>query len=137
MLFYNVLLLCLVAYVTCQNYETVGMTYEFYQTGEINHCFNTSSCHSYFESLRNRTDLMYVCFDDDNDPSERCEFNQTIDDDTTYVSFCVSFTSSIDPHKEFQFNINEDTIQADNFLNSINTQCENRRKYNNDLFCIF
>lgn len=114
-----------------------GMTYDFYHIGgKINACSNTSECHSYFESLKNKSNTIYVCFDD-NDQTVDCKFNQTTNDNTTYVSFCVSFSSSMNPHKDFQPDINEDTIQADNFLNSINIQCENRRKYNDDIFCIF
>src|SRR5437870_2542416 len=82
-----ILLLCVV--ITCQkSWTSVGMSYNFYQTGEINFCSNTIKCYEYFEDLRHNPKVFYACFGP-NDLYQNCEFNQTVNDDTIYVSFCV------------------------------------------------
>lgn len=124
-----VLLIVLLTHVTGQNFAFFGLNYQYVPDGGYA-CSNTIECHEYFETYKNMKNIMWFCMY----PSEfnnECIFNQTIDDDVSYISFCVNVTRDGDMH-----NIVANTIQANDFLDSVNNQCKNLVNYNVSVFCL-
>src|SRR5438067_7689675 len=108
--------LYMIAYINCE-YTSFGLGYRLYPVGRIDYCSDTLNCHESFEKLRNNSEAVYVCFEPDLD--DVCRFNQTINDNTTYVSFCLIFDSVTG-----KGSVVENTIQDNDFLSSLNNQCD-------------
>lgn len=127
--------LSFLVYVRCQDktngasYIMVGYNNEA-KIVKMMTCDDTHTCYKAFKNIKHKTDVVYVYFATDD--IENCTFNETINDNITYLTFCVNNTLAN------RDNIIANTIHVINgFTKSVNYQCENLKRYNSDVFLIY